>query len=103
MFCKTFASPIQPVSSENLLLENFISWEKCCETGEFLTKFLMSKVCCHRVQKVTVMCRKKDPQGFHSCVNWLIPGGREKAILCNVKIIFFCVTPYDRHPYMNDQ
>ena len=28
MLCKTFASPIQLVSSENLLLKNFISWEK---------------------------------------------------------------------------
>ena len=37
MLCKTFASPIQLVSSENLLLENFISWEKSCETGEFLS------------------------------------------------------------------
>ena len=35
MFCNTFATPIQLVSSENLLLENFISWDKSCETGEF--------------------------------------------------------------------
>ena len=41
MLCKTFASPIQLVSSENLLLENFISWEKSCETGKFFTQFLM--------------------------------------------------------------
>ena len=39
MLCKTFASPIQLVSSENLLLENFISWEKSCETGKFLRNF----------------------------------------------------------------
>ena len=38
MLCKTFASPIQPVSSENLLLENFNSWETSCETGEFFTQ-----------------------------------------------------------------
>ena len=55
MLCKTFESPIQPASSENLLLENFISWDKSCETGEFFTQFLMWKVFCHRVQKVTVM------------------------------------------------
>ena len=35
MLCKTFASPIQLVSSENVLLENFISWEKSCEAGKF--------------------------------------------------------------------
>ena len=103
LLCKTFESPIQPASSENLLLENFISWDKSCETGEFFTQFLMWKVCCHRVQKVTVMCRKEDSQGFRSCVNWLVPGGKEMAILSNVKVIFFCVTPYDRHLYINDQ
>ena len=35
MLCKAFASPIQLVSSENVLLENFISWEKSCEAGKF--------------------------------------------------------------------
>ena len=60
MFCNTFATPTQLVFSENLLLEDFISWDKSCETGEFFTLFLMWKFCCHRVQKVTVMCRKED-------------------------------------------
>ena len=60
MFCNTFPTSIQRVSSENLLLENFISWDKSCETGEFFTQFLVWNVCCHRVQKVTVMCRKED-------------------------------------------
>ena len=60
MLCKPFASPIQPASSENLLLEIFISWEKSCETGEFFAQFLIRKVCYHRVQKVTVMYRKED-------------------------------------------
>ena len=60
MFCNTFATPIQLVSSENLLLETFISWDKSCETSEVFTQFLMWKVCCHRVQKVSVMCRKED-------------------------------------------
>ena len=60
MLCKSFESSIQPASSENLLLENFISWEKSCETGEFFAQFLMSKVCCRRVQKVTAMYRKED-------------------------------------------
>ena len=41
MLCKTFATPIQLVSSKNLLLEKFILWEKSCETGEFFTQFLM--------------------------------------------------------------
>ena len=68
--------------------ENFMSWDKSCETGEFFTQFLMWKVCCHRVQKVTVMCRKEDSQGFRSCVKWLVPGGREMAILFNVKLFF---------------
>ena len=103
MLCNTFETPIQLVSLENLLLENFISWAKSCQTGEFFTQFLMWKVCCYRVQKVTVMCRKKDSQGFRSCVNWFVPSGREMAILFNVKVIFFCVTPYDRHLYMKDQ
>ena len=104
MLCKTFASPIQLASSGNLLLENFISWEKSCETGEFFAQFLMWKVCCNRVQKVTVMYRKEDSQGFRSCANWLVPGGREMAILFNVKVICFCVTSlYDRHLHMNDQ
>ena len=89
MLCNTFETPIQVVSSEHLLLENFIAWDKSCETGEFLTQFLMWKVGCHRLQKVTVMCRKEDSQGFRSCVNWLVPGGREMAILFNVKVIFF--------------
>ena len=92
MLCNTFATQIQPVSAEDLLLENFISWEKSCETGEFFTQFSMRKVCCHRVQKVTVMCRKEDSQGFRSCVNWLVAGRREMAILFNVKVIFFWVT-----------
>ena len=102
MLCNTFETPVQKVSSGNLLLENFISCDKSCETGEFFTQFLMWKVCCHRVQKVTVMCRKEDSQAFRSCVKWLVPGDREMAILFNV-VIFFCVTPYDRHLYMNDQ
>ena len=41
MLFKTFASPIQPASSENLQLENFISWEKSCESGELFAQFLM--------------------------------------------------------------
>ena len=55
MFCNSFETPIQVLSSEKLRLENFISWDKSCETGEVFTQFLMWKVCCHRVQKVTVM------------------------------------------------
>ncbi|XP_068687121.1 tolloid-like protein 1 isoform X1 [Montipora foliosa] len=35
MLCKSFKSPIQRASSENLLLENFISWEKSCETANY--------------------------------------------------------------------
>ena len=36
MLCKKVESPIHLVSSENLLLENFISCEKSRETREFL-------------------------------------------------------------------
>ena len=32
-------------------------------------------------------------------MNGLVPGGKEMAILSNVKVIFFCVAPYDRHLY----
>ena len=103
MLCKTSASPIQPISLENVLLENVILWEKNREIGELLTQFLTWKLCCHRVQKVTVMDRKKVSQGFCWCANWLVPGGREMAILSNLKVIFVYVAPYDRHLKMNDQ
>ena len=54
MLCKTSASPIQPVSLETLLLENFISWEMSCEMSEFFTQFLTWKVCWHLFPKVFV-------------------------------------------------
>ena len=39
MLCKMLGSPIHLVSSENLLLENFISCEKSRETSEFVRNF----------------------------------------------------------------
>ena len=43
MLCKTSASPIQPVFLENLLLENFILWEKSSEICELFTQFSLGK------------------------------------------------------------
>ena len=39
MLCEMLASPIHLISSENLLLENFVLCEKSRETREFVRNF----------------------------------------------------------------